>query len=97
MEVVEADFLPFEGQLYLIVIDANMDMHVLQYDPERRSILQKLHSEEPLADRLHRSQVALRPALAPSIDFPYRPLADVHDLASIHSFAILRATRLERR
>lgn len=43
MEVVEADFLPFEGQLYLIVIDANMDMHVLQYDPERRSCLQKLH------------------------------------------------------
>ncbi|KAL1303688.1 hypothetical protein AAFC00_007041 [Neodothiora populina] len=34
MEVVEADFLPFEGQLYLVVIDANMDMHVLQYDPE---------------------------------------------------------------
>ena len=39
MEVVAADFLPFEGQLYLIVIDAVMDMHVLQYDPERTSSL----------------------------------------------------------
>ena len=38
MEVVTADFLPFEGQLYLIAIDAAMDMHVLQYDPERKQI-----------------------------------------------------------
>ncbi|GAB7354687.1 hypothetical protein MBLNU459_g5108t1 [Dothideomycetes sp. NU459] len=34
MEVLAADFLPFEGQLYLVVIDAELDMHVLQYDPE---------------------------------------------------------------
>lgn len=37
MEVVTADFLPFEGALYLIVVDANCDLHVLQYDPERTS------------------------------------------------------------
>lgn len=35
MEVVAADFLPSEDQLYLIVVDAKMDMHVLQFDPER--------------------------------------------------------------
>lgn len=36
MEVIVAEFLPFEDQLFLIVIDAEMDMHVLQYDPESK-------------------------------------------------------------
>jgi len=35
MEVVSAEFLPFEGQLYILIIDADLDIHVLQYDPER--------------------------------------------------------------
>lgn len=34
MEVVSADFLPFEGQLFVLVVDAEMDLHVLQFDPE---------------------------------------------------------------
>ncbi|KAK6001203.1 hypothetical protein QM012_003286 [Aureobasidium pullulans] len=34
MEVVSAEFLPFEGQLYILLIDADLDIHVLQYDPE---------------------------------------------------------------
>lgn len=34
MEVIAAEFLPFDQQLYIIVVDAQMDMHVLQYDPE---------------------------------------------------------------
>lgn len=34
MEVLAAEFLPFEGQLYLVVVDADLDLHVLQYDPE---------------------------------------------------------------
>lgn len=34
MEVVTAEFLPFEGQLFILIIDADMDLHVLQYDPE---------------------------------------------------------------
>lgn len=34
MEIVAADFLPFDGALFLLIIDANMDLHVLQYDPE---------------------------------------------------------------
>ena len=36
MEVIAAEFLPFEEQLSLVVIDANMDMHILQYDPESK-------------------------------------------------------------
>ncbi|KJX93568.1 Cleavage/polyadenylation specificity factor A subunit like protein [Zymoseptoria brevis] len=34
MEVIEADFLPFDGALFLLVLDADADLHVLQYDPE---------------------------------------------------------------
>ncbi|KAF2482465.1 CPSF A subunit region-domain-containing protein [Neohortaea acidophila] len=34
MEVVAAEFLPHDGQLFLLIVDADMDLHVLQYDPE---------------------------------------------------------------
>ncbi|KAI5366520.1 Putative cleavage/polyadenylation specificity factor, A subunit [Septoria linicola] len=34
MEVMAVDFLPFDGALYVLVTDAEMDLHVLQYDPE---------------------------------------------------------------
>ena len=34
MEVIAAEFLPFDGQLYIMIMDANMDLHVLHYDPE---------------------------------------------------------------
>lgn len=34
MEVVCADFLPADGQLFILIVDADMDLHVLQYDPE---------------------------------------------------------------
>jgi len=34
MEVVGAEFLPFAGALYILVVDAHMDLHVLQYEPE---------------------------------------------------------------
>ncbi|KAF2186981.1 protein CFT1 [Zopfia rhizophila CBS 207.26] len=34
MEVMAADFLPFERQLHIIVADADMNLQVLQFDPE---------------------------------------------------------------
>lgn len=34
MEVLCAEFMPFEGQLFVLAIDADMVLHVLQYDPE---------------------------------------------------------------
>nr|POF20042.1 protein cft1 [Quercus suber] len=34
MEVMVAEFLPFDQHLYIVVIDADTNMHVLQYDPE---------------------------------------------------------------
>jgi cleavage and polyadenylation specificity factor subunit 1 len=46
MEVISAEFLPFEGQLYILLIDADLDIHVLQYDPERmyHAIFRLIHS-----------------------------------------------------
>lgn len=34
MEVMTAEFLPFDGALYILIMDADNDLHVLQYDPE---------------------------------------------------------------
>ncbi|RMY22713.1 hypothetical protein D0867_02531 [Hortaea werneckii] len=34
MEIIAADFLPFDGQLFVVIVDAEMDLHVMQYDPE---------------------------------------------------------------
>lgn len=34
LEVVAADFLPFDGGLFLCVVDGNLDLQILQYDPE---------------------------------------------------------------
>ena len=36
MEVMAADFLPHEKQLYMVVADADCNLHILQYDPERK-------------------------------------------------------------
>ncbi|KAJ9669033.1 mRNA cleavage and polyadenylation factor subunit [Coniosporium apollinis] len=34
MEVLAAEFMPYEQQLYIIVADGHCDIHVLQFDPE---------------------------------------------------------------
>jgi cleavage and polyadenylation specificity factor subunit 1 len=38
LEVLAADFLPFEKQLHIIVADADMNLQVLQFDPESSSL-----------------------------------------------------------
>ena len=37
MEVMAADFLPIDRQLYIVSADGNGDLHVFQYDPESKS------------------------------------------------------------
>lgn len=64
MEIVAAEFLPFDGQLYLLIIDAEMDLHVLQYDPENPKSLsgtRLLHRST-----IHIGQFASGMALLPS-------------------------------
>lgn len=35
IEVVAADFLPDGKQLYMVIADADCNIHILQFDPER--------------------------------------------------------------
>ena len=37
LEVMAADFLPFEKSLHIVVADADMNLQVLQFDPESKS------------------------------------------------------------
>ena len=37
LETMAVEFLPFDEQLYLIVADADMNLQVLQFDPDRTS------------------------------------------------------------
>jgi cleavage and polyadenylation specificity factor subunit 1 len=37
LETITADFLPFEQQLHMIAADADMNLQVMQFDPERTS------------------------------------------------------------
>lgn len=36
LEVIAADFLPDGKQLYIVVADADCNIHILQFDPERK-------------------------------------------------------------
>lgn len=42
-EVLNAEFLPFEKQLYIIIADADCNIHVLQFDPDRKTLAVSLH------------------------------------------------------
>lgn len=43
LEVVGADFLPDGNQLLFVVADAESNIHILQYDPERKSCIALCH------------------------------------------------------
>lgn len=54
LEVMAGDFLPFEKQLQMVIADADMNLQVLQFDPDSRfSVLYVLHQ----ADDSFRSQI----------------------------------------
>lgn len=38
MEVMATEFLPYGDKLYIIAADADCNIHVLQFDPERKSL-----------------------------------------------------------
>lgn len=39
LECITTDFLPFDEQLHIVVADADMNLQVLQFDPESKSSL----------------------------------------------------------
>ena len=78
MEVVAAEFLPFDGQLFIVIVDAEMDLHVLQYDPENP----KSMAGQRLLHRstFHLGHFASGMALLPSTLAPFaqQPLTNGH-------------------
>jgi cleavage and polyadenylation specificity factor subunit 1 len=35
LEVMAAELLPYGEQLFVVIVDADCNLHILQYDPER--------------------------------------------------------------
>lgn len=44
MEVLTAEFLPQEKQLFILVADSDCNIHVLEFNPERKSSMFGLRS-----------------------------------------------------
>lgn len=36
LEVLAGEFLPFEKQLFIVIADADMNLQILQYDPDSK-------------------------------------------------------------
>lgn len=80
LECITADFLPFEQQLHIVVADADMNLQILQFDPDRKSIL--IHFRPMFLTRLkndlltqyNRSKVNNRNAPPTQINLPHGPL-----------------------
>lgn len=51
LEIMAADFLPGPDQLFIVLADADCNLHVMQYDPERELFL-IVHSSLSVADLL---------------------------------------------
>ncbi|KAK5116268.1 hypothetical protein LTR85_009240 [Meristemomyces frigidus] len=78
MEVVTAEFLPFDGQLFVMIVDAEMDLHVLQYDPENPKSMsgqRLLHRSTFHLGQFPSSMTLLPSKLAP---FSEQPLMNGH-------------------
>ncbi|RMZ20195.1 hypothetical protein D0859_15805 [Hortaea werneckii] len=78
MEVIAADFLPFDGQLSIVIVDAEMDLHVMQFDPENPKSLggqRLLHRST-----FHLGHFASGMSLLPSTLAPFaeQPLTNGH-------------------
>ncbi|KAK5171969.1 mRNA cleavage and polyadenylation factor subunit [Saxophila tyrrhenica] len=79
MEVVCAEFLPFDGNLFLLIVDAAMDLHVLQYDPENPKSLsgtRLLHRSTFHLGQFPSSMALLPSTLSPPVS---QPLTNGHD------------------
>ena len=78
MEIVAAEFLPFDGQLFIMITDAEMDLHVLQYDPENPKSMsgqRLLHRSTFHLGHFPSSMTLLPSKLAP---FSEQPLTNGH-------------------
>jgi hypothetical protein len=71
LECMTADFLPFDQQLHIVVADADMNLQVMQFDPDRKSV----PSHHPLA---HANKLTIRSKIngrnppPPKVHLPHR-------------------------
>lgn len=73
LETIAVDFLPFEEQLHLVVADADMNLQVLQFDPD--STLTPYHPPSiPLLMHSTRPQIRSRIPTPAQIHVPHRTL-----------------------
>jgi hypothetical protein len=56
LEVMAAELLPYGEQLFVVIVDADCNLHILQYDPER-----ELHYYSALAMKTKRRRMPLPP------------------------------------
>jgi len=83
MEVMTADILPDGKDLYIVVADASCNLHIMQFDPERK--LSLLVPPLTLLMLYHRSQVPPRTSFATPHNFlPRWPPPNNHDPSSSH-------------
>lgn len=79
MPIIAADFLPFESSLFIVVVTADLDMHILQYDPEHPKSLagqRLLHRSTFHLGHMVTSMTLLPSTLAP---FSAQPLPESDD------------------
>lgn len=75
LEALAAEFLPFEKQLHIIVADADMNLQVLQFDPESEPLMPLLPiSNQDYSRLIYRSQINGRSTSSAQIDLPHRPI-----------------------
>lgn len=80
LEVISAEFLPDGNQLYFVVVDAESNIHILQYDPERTYLLRPpTYSQANLCN--DRPQIPCRPTSNP----PSRLLLGPRNLHANHA------------
>nr|POE94812.1 protein cft1 [Quercus suber] len=82
MEVMVAEFLPFDQNLFIVIVDADTNMHVLQYDPENPRSMSGTRLLERSTFHLGHFPTSL--TLVPSTLAPFtqQNLSNGHDEAS---------------
>ena len=72
IEVIAADFLPDEKQLYIVAADSDCNIHILQFDPESKPHPSFYPLSRASIDKiLSRPQIALGLPSASSVLFPH--------------------------
>lgn len=82
LEIVAANLLPDGKELFIVAADAECNLHIMQFDPERKSPPSLFFKRDT---NKHRSQIAPRPSFAAAHHlFPRWPSPDLNDTSPAH-------------